>query len=193
MSPDTRTKILSNIREEEGLSLKPYQREGEDYHTVGYGRYGEHVDPNKMITQEQAEQYLGNDVDVRLAEIQRLIPGFNNMPEELQINLFSEYYRGSVRQSKNTVRLINEGEYDKAADEFLDNDEYRRVRGIRDSGGKDSGIIGRMEAVSGSLRDFQKHKDAKAKNMASVDYNMLRNMEELAADRQLIGKRLKQV
>jgi len=191
MSPDTRSKILSNIREEEGLRLEPYQREGEQFHTVGYGRYGNMVDPEKIITQEQAEQYLGNDVDVRLAEIQRLIPDFNNMPEELQINLFSEYYRGSVRQSPNTVSLINEGEYGKAADEFLNNDEYRRVRGVRDSGGKDSGVIGRMEAVSGSLRDYQKEKDNK--NIASVDYNMIRNMEELAADRKLIGKRLKQV
>lgn len=191
MSPDTRSKILSNIREEEGLRLKPYQREGEQFYTVGYGRYGNMVDPEKIITQEQAEQYLGNDVDVRLAEIQRFIPDFNNMPEELQINLFSEYYRGSVRQSPNTVSLINAGEYDKAADEFLNNDEYKKVRAIRDSGGKDSGVIGRMEAVSGSLRDYQKEKEAK--NIASVDYNMIRNMEELAADRKLIGKRLKQV
>ena len=192
MSPDTRSKILSNIREEEGLRLTPYQREGEEFHTVGYGRYGKMVDPDKTITKEQAEQFLNNDVDVRLAEIQKLIPDFSNMPEDLQINLFSEYYRGSVRQSPNTVSLINSGRYAEAADEFLNNDEYKRVRGVRDSGGKDSGVIGRMEAVSGSLRDYQASID-NPRTISSVDYNMIRSMEEIAADRQLIGKRLKQV
>lgn len=192
MSPDTRSKILTNIREEEGLRLTPYQREGEEFHTVGYGRYGKMVDPDKTITKEQAEQFLNNDVDVRLAEIQKLIPDFSNMPEDLQINLFSEYYRGSVRQSPNTVSLINSGRYAEAADEFLNNDEYKRVRGVRDSGGKDSGVIGRMEAVSGSLRDYQASID-NPRTISSVDYNMIRSMEEIAADRQLIGKRLKQV
>tara|TARA_Y100000114_G_C11748946_1_gene323174 strand:+ start:899 stop:1477 length:579 start_codon:yes stop_codon:yes gene_type:complete len=192
MSPDTRSKILSNIREEEGLELTPYQREGEEFYTVGYGRYGKMVDPDKTITKEQAEQFLNNDVDVRLAEIQKLIPDFSNMPEDLQINLFSEYYRGSVRQSPNTVSLINSGRYAEAADEFLNNDEYRKVRGIRDSGGKDSGVIGRMEAVSSSLRDYQASID-NPRTISSVDYNMIRSMEEIAADRQLIGKRLKQV
>ena len=114
------------------------------------------------------------------------------MPEELQINLFSEYYRGSVRQSPNTVSLINSGRYAEAADEFLNNDEYRRVRGIRDSGGKDSGVIGRMEAVSGSLRDYQAAVD-NPRTISSVDYNMIRSMQVIAADRQLIGKRLRQV
>tara|TARA_B100000214_G_scaffold367485_1_gene337696 strand:+ start:7411 stop:7989 length:579 start_codon:yes stop_codon:yes gene_type:complete len=192
MSPDTRSKILSNIREEEGLELTPYQREGEEFYTVGYGRYGKMVDPDKTITKEQAEQFLNNDVDVRLAEIQKLIPDFSNMPEDLQINLFSEYYRGSVRQSPNTVSLINSGRYAEAADEFLNNDEYKKVRGIRDSGGKDSGVIGRMEAVSSSLRDYQASID-NPRTISSVDYNMIRSMEEIAADRQLIGKRLKQV
>ena len=192
MSPDTRSKILSNIREEEGIELTPYQREGEEFYTVGYGRYGKMVDPDKTITKEQAEQFLNNDVDVRLAEIQKLIPDFSNMPEDLQINLFSEYYRGSVRQSPNTVSLINSGRYAEAADEFLNNDEYRKVRGIRDSGGKDSGVIGRMEAVSSSLRDYQASID-NPRTISSVDYNMIRSMEEIAADRQLIGKRLKQV
>ena len=192
MSPDTRSKILTNIREEEGLRLTPYQREGEEFHTVGYGRYGKMVDPDKTITKEQAEQFLNNDVDVRLAEIQKLIPDFSNMPEDLQINLFSEYYRGSVRQSPNTVSLINSGRYAEAADEFLNNDEYKRVRGVRDSGGKDSGVIGRMEAVSGSLRDYQAAVD-NPRTISSVDYNMIRSMQEIAADRQLIGKRLRQV
>ena len=39
--------------------------------------------------------------------------------------MFSEYFRGSIRQSPKTVKLINQGRYQEAAGEFLDNDEYR--------------------------------------------------------------------
>ena len=49
-------------------------------------------------------------------------------------------------QSPKTRRLINEGKYREASDEFLDNDQYRTAEadGIR-------GIRPRMERVSEAL------------------------------------------
>ena len=54
-----------------------------------------------------------------MEEIQDLIPNFPNLSKPLQIALFSEYYRGSVRQSPKTVALINQGKYKEASEEFL--------------------------------------------------------------------------
>jgi GH24 family phage-related lysozyme (muramidase) len=104
--------------------------------TIGYGRNNANVKEGDTITQEQAEKFLAEDIEVRLEEIQDLIPNFPNLSKPLQIALFSEYYRGSVRQSPKTVALINQGKYQEAAAEFLNNDEYRNAvqrkrRGIR--------------------------------------------------------------
>jgi len=93
--------------------------------TIGYGRNNANIKEGDTITQEQAEKFLAEDIKVRLVEIQNLIPNFATFPKELQIALLSEYFRGSVRQSPKTVKLINQGRYQEAAGEFLDNDEYR--------------------------------------------------------------------
>ena len=74
--------------------------------TIGYGRNNANVKEGDTITQEQAEKFLSEDIEVRLEEIQDLIPNFPNLSKPLQIALFSEYYRGSVRQSPKTVALI---------------------------------------------------------------------------------------
>ena len=116
--------------------------EDEKNFTIGYGRYNASVKEGDTITLEKAKENLTEDIKVRLEEIQDLIPNFSNLPETLQIALFSEYFRGSIRQSPKTVKLINQGRYQEAAGEFLDNDEYRDAeeRGRR-------GIRGRMNKV----------------------------------------------
>ena len=120
--------------------------EDEKNFTIGYGRNNASVKEGDTITLEKAKENLTEDIKVRLEEIQDLIPNFSNLPETLQIALFSEYFRGSIRQSPKTVKLINQGRYQEAAGEFLDNDEYRdaKERGRR-------GIRGRMKKVFDEL------------------------------------------
>ena len=115
--------------------------------TIGYGRNNASIKKGDKITVEQAQKNLAEDVKIRLEEIQDLIPNFSNLSDQLQLALFSEYYRGSVRQSPKTVKLINEGKFSEAAAEFLDNDEYRNAvdRGRR-------GIRKRMKKVFNLLR-----------------------------------------
>ena len=129
--------FTSKIKKEEGKPfLKAEKLFDEKNFTIGYGRNNANVKEGDTITQEQAEKFLAEDIEVRLEEIQDLIPNFPNLSKPLQIALFSEYYRGSVRQSPKTVALINQGKYQEAAAEFLNNDEYRNAvqrkrRGIR--------------------------------------------------------------
>ena len=119
----------------------------EEFLTIGYGRNNENIKAGDKITLEQAKENLQEDINIRLTEIQNKIPNFSNLSENLQIALFGEYYRGSVGQSPKTIKLINEGKYDEAAKEFLNNQEYkdaakRNRRGIRKN----------MEKVSNLLR-----------------------------------------
>jgi len=93
---------------------------------------------------------LEKDVQVRLKEVNRLLPDFTNFPEDAQQAIFSEYYRGSIGGSKNTRKLINEGKYAEAAIEFLNNDEYKNAEKL----GK-PGIRTRMEKVAEALNKLQ--------------------------------------
>ena len=142
-------KFIKRIMKDEG---KPFLEatkvfDDEKNFTIGYGRNNPSVKKGDKITVEQAQKNLAEDVKIRLEEIQDLIPNFSNLSDQLQLALFSEYYRGSVRQSPKTVKLINEGRFLEAAAEFLDNDEYRNAV---DRGRE--GIRGRMKRVFNLLR-----------------------------------------
>ncbi len=122
-------KFIKRIMDDEG---KPFLEatkvfDDEKNFTIGYGRNNANIKKGDKITLEQAQKNLAEDVEIRLEEIQDLIPNFSRFSNELQLALFSEYYRGSVRQSPKTVKLINEGKFREAAAEFLNNDEYRNA------------------------------------------------------------------
>ena len=148
-------KFKETIRQAEGLSLEPYKDKGKD--TVGYGhllvdgRTGNiSVD---RIDKEDAEKLLQQDIQVRLKEVNALLPDFKNFPEDAQQAIFSEYYRGSIGQSDVTRALINKRRYKDAAKEFLNNDEYKNA-----DKNKMGGIKKRMEAVSEALMKMAEEK-----------------------------------
>ena len=135
--------IKAELREKEGLRLEAYKPvDSEEYYTIGYGHYGVDVDKDMVITETRAEELLDEDVKSRLKEIEKLIPDFKNYTQDQKVTIFSEYYRGSITGSPKAVAFINSKDYAKAAEEYLDNDEYRNARKL----GK-PGIRGRMEAV----------------------------------------------
>ena len=136
------------IIKEEGLLLKAKKLFNEDNFTIGYGRNNQSIKEGDTITKEEALKYLKEDIDIRLDEIQNRIPLFNQFSEDLQLALFYEYYRGSVGQSPLTIKLINAGKFKEAAEEFLNNDEYRNAEELGKIGIQDS-----MEKVSNLLKE----------------------------------------
>ena len=141
-------KFKETIRKAEGLKLEPYK--DKDKYSIGYGHLLVDGPTGNIsvdrIDKKDAEALLEKDVQVRLKEVNRLLPDFKNFPEDAQQAIFSEYYRGSIGQSPITRKLINQGKYAEAAKEFLNNKEY-----IDADKNKMGGIKKRMEAVSNAL------------------------------------------
>lgn len=50
------------IKSFEGLSLRAVQLKGEQYYTIGYGHYGPDVGPNRVVTRDEAEALLRQDL-----------------------------------------------------------------------------------------------------------------------------------
>ena len=131
------------IIEKEGLSLTAYP--DKDGFSIGHGRFG--AKEGDTITQEQADEYLEEDINKRVDAINKNIPGFDNMPLEARKNMLGSWYRGSLSGSPKTIRLINEGKYEEASKEFLDNNEYRDSETA-------PGIKKRMQATAKSIRQM---------------------------------------
>jgi GH24 family phage-related lysozyme (muramidase) len=145
---DLVTRIEERLIPLEGFRGEAYKPvDTEEYYTIGYGHYGSNVGRSDTITEEQARQLLRQDIEERLPAIRRNIPDYDNLSPELQVEIAQGWFRGDISGSPKTIALINEGKFEEAASEFLDNEEYRTA----EEQGK-PGIISRMEAISAALR-----------------------------------------
>ena len=138
----------NEIRSAEGFKDKAYIPVKGDVPTIGFG-FTSGVKMGDTMTKEEAEERLDREVNTRLSEVRKALPDFDNYPEDVQTNLLSSWYRGSLVQSPKARNLMNQGKFSEAADEFLNNDEYKNAikRGRR-------GIRGRMEQTANAIRSL---------------------------------------
>ena len=133
------------IKDKEGFKGSAYKPiDTEENYTIGYGNYGADVKEGDTITQQDAEVQLQQNIDERLVQIRQAIPDFDNLPLEARQNLLGSWFRGSLSGSPKTLGLINEGKWQEASDEFLNNDEYRNTTL--------GGVKKRMNATANSMR-----------------------------------------
>jgi len=141
--------LADYIAEREGLIKEADIPTKDDKLTIGYG-HTENVREGQTITKEEARKLLNKDVKKRIPEIKRAIPIFETLPLSIQAPLMSEWFRGSLVQSPEARRLLNEGLYDQAATEYLNNEEYKNA-----AKRKRSGIRKRMEEASEAIRNIK--------------------------------------
>jgi GH24 family phage-related lysozyme (muramidase) len=132
---------LSPIEEytvrEEGYQASDYQ-DTKGVTTSGVGQTGKYAG---MTFKEAFAEHVKS--------ANKKIPDLPNMPEEVQAALYSSWYRGMLTQSPETIKLINDGKYAEAADEFLDARDYRMSKAAGD------GVAERMERVAEALRSLE--------------------------------------
>ena len=122
------------LKEKEGFRDTAYKPiDTEEYYTIGYGNYGQDVKEGDTITKEQATAQLQGNIDTKLAEIRQAIPDFDSLPLEARKHLLGSWFRGSLSGSPKTISLLNDGKFEEASKEFLNNDEYRTTNlgGVR--------------------------------------------------------------
>ena len=112
--------LLKQIKEEEGLVLHAY-KDHLGYLTIGYGRL---IDKNKGggITKEEAEYLLKNDIERFINEIKKNISFFNDLNDARQaviINMAFQMGISGLLGFKNTLKFIENKEFDKAADNMM--------------------------------------------------------------------------
>jgi len=130
------TAIETQIAMEEGYSKSVYT-DSKGVKTSGWGQTGENMG---VPLNEVAAKYENRT--------QKLIPAYNTLPDFVKNRAFDATYRGTLGQSPMTVDLMNMGQYGDAADEFLNNQEYR------DAVISGSGVAKRMEKTADAFREY---------------------------------------
>lgn len=124
------------VIEEEGFVDGLY-KDSKGITTYGVGQTGEYI--NKSF----GESFKAHEDDAR-----KYIPNYDELDELAQAAIMSAAYRGDLQQSPKFRKLFNAGNYTKAADEFLDNDDYRK------SLEEGTGIAGRFERIAEIIRSL---------------------------------------
>ena len=89
-------------------------------------------------------------------EMKKSIPQFNEFNHDLKSALSSEWFRGLLPQSKETLKLINSGNYKQAAIEYKNSADYV---GKKDKNGNIiqeplAGVKKRIDMVSNALNAY---------------------------------------
>ena len=117
--------LIEQLKRHEGLKLKPYKCTA-DKLTIGVGRNLEDVG----ISEEEAEMLLQNDIQRATVQIQREFPWTTELDEvrfAALINFTLNVGIGTVGKFVNAMALLRDGNYDMAADEFLNSRWAKQV------------------------------------------------------------------
>jgi len=104
---------------------------GRDYNSVIRGRV--------PLSDKQMEQLFNIDVQSKISAARRALPAFDSYPQYLRNAIVDGFFRGDLSGSKDTLALMNKGQWKTAAKEYLNHAGYRTSK---EDG---TGVAGRME------------------------------------------------
>lgn len=144
-TPTFEQRLEERLVELEGFEAEAYKPiDTEEHYTIGYGHYGSDVKKGTVLTEPEARELLRKDIEKRMPKIRKAIPNFDDLSDDLRVEIAQSWFRGGISGSPKTIKLINEGKFDEAAVEFLDNEEYRTT--------ELGGVKTRMEALADALK-----------------------------------------
>jgi len=137
----------AKLRQLEGFSPVTEIPTPGDKPTIGHGHTGPRAVPGAKIGRPEAQELLEYDVETRIPEVAKLTPGFGDLTPDAQKAIMSSHFRGSWKGSPKTRELFNEGKYEAASKEYLNNNEYKNAVAL----GR-AGIRPRMEEEAAQIK-----------------------------------------
>lgn len=101
------------------------------------------------LTENQIDKLFDYDYQKHAARAKRLFPNFTTFPLNVKAAIIDGIYRGDLSGSPKTIRLINQDAWQAAAQEYLDNREYKGAK-INKMGG----VATRMDRNAKAFSDY---------------------------------------
>lgn len=113
--------------------------------TTGMGQTGEYMNTSPIVAVKEKE-----------AKATMLVDGYVNYDEDTKGALLSASYRGDMSAGDKWLSLFNKGDYDKAAKEFLNHNEYK----ARKKANKNDGVVKRLEDIADKIKNAEYSTDS---------------------------------
>lgn len=84
------------------------------------------------ITEASAIQLLKTDLYAASKKAKKLVPEYSTFPDNVRQALINATYRGELKSTHRTVKLMNAGKWKAASAEYLNNAEYKSGTGVKD-------------------------------------------------------------
>lgn len=117
--------LMADLKRDEGCRLVAYPdpRSGGAPWTIGYGHTGREVHPGLIIGQEQAEDYLAQDITLTCRGLDTALPGWRRPEDPRQDVIVNMAFNLGVHKLlgfHNLLAALKSEDYDTAAAEMLD-------------------------------------------------------------------------
>jgi len=103
------------------------------------------------ITEQEATRMLTVDLQDAIDKAIRLVPAYATLPENIQQALINACYRGELKRTYDTVKLMNANKWKEAAVEYLNRQDYQ------------SGSVGLKRRMDWNAKQFASYQPNKAK------------------------------
>lgn len=158
-SEDILTKAREYIRSNEGVRNRPY-RDSKGLWTVGIGHLMGPEDiktfSGKTLTDQQINQLFERDLTAKERAARKALgASYDRLPGDAKVAVLDGFFRGDLSGSPKTLKLLKDGELEKAATEYLNNAEYRASLELNKKG-TPHGVARRMERNAAALRSAAK-------------------------------------
>ena len=142
--------LKDQLKTDEGYKDEIYI-DTEGYPTFGIGHlirltdeeYGKPV--GTKVKDERIQEVFEADVHIATQEVLVVFPSANTFPgevKEILINMMFNLGRPRLKKFKNFIAAVNEGDWNRAADEMVDSLWYKQVKGRAER------LVARMRAVA---------------------------------------------
>lgn len=116
-----RTELTRQLKGDEGVKAHAYQ-DHLGFWTIGVGRLVDQRKPGSGLRDHEIDYLLRNDIDDRIEQLTRRLPWFVHLDPARQGVLLNMSFQLGVEGLlgfKNTLRLVEQGDYAQAADNML--------------------------------------------------------------------------
>lgn len=123
-------KAAKYIEKNEGRKNKPYQ-DGYGNWTVGVGHLmtPEEVKlyAGKTLSDDTIQNIFEKDIGLKLSLVRKIFGSvYETYSDNLKVAILDGFFRGDLSGSPKTIALLKAKKFKAAADEYLNNDEYRK-------------------------------------------------------------------